>query len=71
MVATFCADLRTFKGVFTPATLLALAQEISASELGKQSSTPLVDMGDLLTQVAQDIHTALTAASEGEQVMKR
>ncbi|KAI5478786.1 dynactin [Pseudohyphozyma bogoriensis] len=69
-IAAYCSELRTSKQPFQPSAVLAIAQEVVATELGKQTGRPLEEIGGLLGQLAQDITTTLGTASDGDHVVK-
>lgn len=63
--------MRTSKHAFQPSTVIALAQEVTATELGKQTPRPLEEISALLAQLSQDVATTLAAALDSDHVVKR
>ncbi|GAA5970337.1 hypothetical protein JCM11641_001670 [Rhodosporidiobolus odoratus] len=66
----YCAEVRSSKQPLQLATLLTIAKEIAAVELGKQSPRPLEEINALLVQLSQNVGTTLTSAMDAERVVK-
>lgn len=63
--------MRTAKQPFQLSAVLAIAKEIAATELGKQTQRPLEEVNALLAQLVEDVGTTLATAGDGESVVKR
>lgn len=64
-------EVRTSKRSFELQGVIDIAREIAASELGKTTAQPLQEINALLSQLAQDTATTLTAALEPDHVVHR
>lgn len=64
-------EVRTSKRSFEMQGVIDIAREITASELGKPTAQPLQEINALLSQLAQDTATTLTAALEPDHVVQR
>ncbi|BGP20858.1 hypothetical protein JCM10213v2_009023 [Rhodosporidiobolus nylandii] len=69
-ISHYCAEVRASKQPLQLSTLLTIAKEIAAVELGKQSPRPLEEINALLVQLLQNIGTTLTTAMDTEHVVK-
>ncbi|GJN94727.1 hypothetical protein Rhopal_007818-T1 [Rhodotorula paludigena] len=69
-VQHYVVEVRSTKQPLELPTLLAIAKEIAAVELGKQSPRPLEEVNALLVQLTQNIGTTLKTAMEPEHVVK-
>ncbi|GAA5890444.1 hypothetical protein JCM6882_002923 [Rhodosporidiobolus microsporus] len=69
-ISHYSAEVRSSKQPLQLATLLTIAKEIAAVELGKQSPRPLEEINALLVQLSQNIGTTLTTAMDPEHVVK-
>ncbi|KAK4702285.1 dynactin 1, partial [Phenoliferia sp. Uapishka_3] len=69
-IAAYCSDVRTSKRPFQPLAVIAIAQEVTATELGKQTPRPLEEISALLAQLSQDVATTLAAALDHDHVVK-
>lgn len=70
-VSHYCTEVRTSKRPFQIPAVLAIAREVAASELGKQTPRPLEEISALLGQLSQDVTTTLATAMDSEHVVKR
>lgn len=70
-IAVYCMEVRTAKRSFEIQGVVNIAREIAASELGKTTAQPLQEINALLSQLAQDTATTLTAALEPDHVVHR
>ncbi|ORY88624.1 dynein associated protein-domain-containing protein [Leucosporidium creatinivorum] len=66
----YLTDVRTSKQPFQLSAVLAIAKEIAATELGKQTQRPLEEINALLAQLVEDVGTTLATAGDGESVVK-
>jgi dynactin 1 len=70
-ISHYCTEIRSAKQPLQLTTLLTIAKDIAAVELGKQSPRPLEEINALLVQLAQNVGTTLTTAMDPEHVVKR
>jgi dynactin 1 len=70
-ISHYCAEIRSSKQPLQLTTLLTIAKEIAAIELGKQSPRPLEEINALLVQLTQNVGTTLMTAMDPEHVVKR
>ncbi|GAA5828534.1 hypothetical protein JCM11251_000839 [Rhodosporidiobolus azoricus] len=69
-ISHYVAEVRASKQPLQLSTLLTIAKEIAAVELGKQSPRPLEEINALLVQLSQNIGTTLSTAMDPEHVVK-
>ncbi|SCV67323.1 BQ2448_5969 [Microbotryum intermedium] len=69
-VSAYCTEVRSSKRPFELSHFLAIAKDVAANELGKQSPRPLEEIGALLGQLALDVGTTLSTAMDPDQIVR-
>ncbi|SGY89595.1 BQ5605_C039g11758 [Microbotryum silenes-dioicae] len=69
-ILAYCTEVRTSKRPFELSHFLAIAKDVAANELGKQTARPLEEIGALLGQLAQDVGTTLSTAMDPDQIVR-
>ncbi|SCZ96495.1 BZ3500_MvSof-1268-A1-R1_Chr8-2g10234 [Microbotryum saponariae] len=69
-ISAYCTEVRSSKRPFELSHFLAIAKDVAANELGKQTPRPLEEIGALLGQLAQDVGTTLSTAMDPDQIVR-